>query len=217
MCLVTMQDILWMCNENYVWSSPENFLEGPSPKGHYCWNTHAKVCLECLLGKLPSLLTRMWGSMCFSYYHFTPHCFFFPLFLSIPFFIVFNPSSLWWWGEEGPRGRECMFHLVAQQKQIQHCKATTLLFSHWVMSDSFVTPWTIACQAPLSTGFSRQEDWSGLPFPSPGDLSDPGTELPSPALAGRRPAFTTETPGKPSQKPTIFQFKNITNLNDFHQ
>ena len=40
----------------------------------------------------------------------------------------------------------------------------------------FVTPWTIACQAPPSVGFSRQEYWSGLPFPSPGDLPDPGIE-----------------------------------------
>ena len=43
-------------------------------------------------------------------------------------------------------------------------------------SDSFTTPWTLACQAPLSMGFSRQEHWSGLPFPSPGDLPDPGIE-----------------------------------------
>ena len=40
----------------------------------------------------------------------------------------------------------------------------------------FVTPWTVAYQAPLSMGFSRQEYWSGLPFPSPGDLPDPGIE-----------------------------------------
>ena len=39
-----------------------------------------------------------------------------------------------------------------------------------------VTPWTIACQAPLSRGFSRQADWSGLPCPPPGDLPDPGIE-----------------------------------------
>ena len=44
------------------------------------------------------------------------------------------------------------------------------------------TPWTIACQASLSMEFSRQEYWSGLPFLSPGDLSDPGIELGSPAL-----------------------------------
>ena len=47
---------------------------------------------------------------------------------------------------------------------------------------TFATPWTVACQAPLSVGFSRQEYWSWLPFPSPGDLPDPGIELRSPAL-----------------------------------
>ena len=51
------------------------------------------------------------------------------------------------------------------------------------------TPWTVAYQAPLSLGFSRQEYWSGLPFPSPGDLPDPGIEPWSPAL--QADAFTT--------------------------
>ena len=60
---------------------------------------------------------------------------------------------------------------------------------------SLETPWTIVCQAPLSMGFSRQEYWSGFPFPSPGDLSDPGIKPTSPALAGG--FFTTEPPGKP--------------------
>ena len=46
----------------------------------------------------------------------------------------------------------------------------------------FVTPWTVVHQAPLSMGFSRQEYWSGLPFPSPGDLPDPGIESRFPAL-----------------------------------
>jgi len=46
-----------------------------------------------------------------------------------------------------------------------------------------MTPWTVNCQVPLSMGFSRQENWSGLPSPSPGDLSDPGLSLVSPALA----------------------------------
>ena len=52
----------------------------------------------------------------------------------------------------------------------------------------FATPWTVAHQAPLSVGFSRQEDWNGLPCPPPGDLPDPGIEpasLTHPALAGR--------------------------------
>ena len=55
---------------------------------------------------------------------------------------------------------------------------------------TLVTPWTIARQAPLSMGFSRQEYWSGLPRPSPGDLPNPGIEpesLTSPALAGSLP------------------------------
>ena len=56
------------------------------------------------------------------------------------------------------------------------------------MPDFFVTPWTVALQAPLSMAFPRQGYWSGLLFPSPGDLPDPGTEPASPlspALAGR--------------------------------
>ena len=58
----------------------------------------------------------------------------------------------------------------------------------------FVTPWTVAYQAPPSMGFSRQECWSGLPFPSPGDLPDPGIEPGSPAL--RADALPSEPPGK---------------------
>ena len=54
-----------------------------------------------------------------------------------------------------------------------------LLLSHVQL---FVTPWTVACQAPLSMEFSRQGYWNGLPFPSPGDLPDPGMEPMSPAL-----------------------------------
>ena len=49
---------------------------------------------------------------------------------------------------------------------------------------TLVTPWTVACQAPLSVGFSRKEYWSGLPCPPPGDLPNPGIEPKSPALAG---------------------------------
>ena len=60
------------------------------------------------------------------------------------------------------------------------------------------TPWTVALQAPLSMEFSRQDYWSGLPFPSPGDLPDPGIKPMSPALADR--FFTTEPPGKPKLK-----------------
>ena len=62
----------------------------------------------------------------------------------------------------------------------------------------FVTLWTVAYQAPLSVGFSRQEYWSGLPFPSPGDLPDPGIEPGFPALEAD--ALTSEPPGKLSNE-----------------
>ena len=62
------------------------------------------------------------------------------------------------------------------------------------MSDSFATLWTVARQAPLSMGFSRQEYQSGLPFPSPGDLPDPGIEPRSPALQAH--TLPSEPPGK---------------------
>ena len=62
------------------------------------------------------------------------------------------------------------------------------------MSDSSTTPWTVAHQAPPSMGFPRQEHWSGLPFPSLGNLPYPGIKLASPALQAN--FSTTEPPGK---------------------
>ena len=72
-----------------------------------------------------------------------------------------------------------------------------LCFSQYVMPDS-VTPWTVAGQPPVSLGFPRQEYCSGVPFPSPGDLPDPGMEPASPALAGK--FLTIEPPEKPKSK-----------------
>ena len=64
----------------------------------------------------------------------------------------------------------------------------------------FVTPRTVACQAPPSMGFSRQECWSGLPFPSPGHLPNPGIESKSPALQA------DALPWKPSGKPRPLRY-----------
>ena len=75
----------------------------------------------------------------------------------------------------------------------------------------FATTWIVARQASLSIRFSRQEYWSGLPFPSPGDLPDLGIEhvsLASPALAGV--FFTSEPPGKPQNSTCILQIQVIT-------
>ena len=84
------------------------------------------------------------------------------------------------------------------------------LLSHF--SCDFATPWAVACQAPLSMGFSRQEYWSGLPCPPPGNLPDPGiehTSLTSPVLAGG--FFTTVPPGKP--KVCVGECKGRNSLN----
>ena len=73
------------------------------------------------------------------------------------------------------------------------------VLSHFSCAPFFATTWTAVRQAPLFVGFSRQEYWSGLPCPPPGDLPKPGVEpvcLTSPALAGR--FFTTEPHGKPN-------------------
>ena len=67
----------------------------------------------------------------------------------------------------------------------------------------FGAPWTIACQAPLPMGFSKQEYWSGLPFPSPGDFLNPGIKPASPALAGG--FFTTSTTWEAQVQSTVYQ------------
>ena len=89
-----------------------------------------------------------------------------------------------------------------------HCRLIFFFFFIWTVREAqqiysevaqscptLCDPWTIAHQAPLSMGFSRQEYWSGLPLPSPGDLPDPGIEPRSPTL--QADALTSALPGKP--------------------
>ena len=66
----------------------------------------------------------------------------------------------------------------------------------------FVTSWTVANQSPPSMGFSRQEYWNGLPFPSPGDLPDPGIKPGSPTL--QADALSSKPPGKPHSILIVF-------------
>ena len=91
-----------------------------------------------------------------------------------------------------PRGYYCFLIGIRQLYISRAGRSEVKSLSHVRL---FATPWTVARQAPLSMGFSRQEYWSGLPFPSPGDLPDPGIEPGSPAL--RADALTSEPPGKP--------------------
>ena len=83
-----------------------------------------------------------------------------------------------------------------------------LLLSHFSRVWVCATLWTVAHQVPLSIGFPRKEYWSGLPFPSPGDLPNSGIKLECPALAGR--FFTTEPPRKPLFK-RIMTSKRVAN------
>ena len=91
---------------------------------------------------------------------------------------------------------------TAIKGNVLKCKSGVIpFFTHFggglvsKLCPSPATPWTIACQAPLSMGLPRQECWSGLPFPSSGDLPNPGIEPEPLALAGG--FFTNELPGKP--------------------
>ena len=89
-------------------------------------------------------------------------------------------------------------HVVSDSFHITGALTHKLRFSCVCVYLSFsrvqllATPWTIACQAPLSMGFSKQEHWRGLPFPSPGDHPNPGMEAGSPGTAGR--SFTIWAP-----------------------
>ena len=84
---------------------------------------------------------------------------------------VFHERSIWW------RIRHSLYNLKKQHQNLW------LLLSRFSHVQLCATLWTVACQAPLFMGFSRQEYWSGLLCPPPGDLSDPGMEPRSPALS----------------------------------
>ena len=104
------------------------------------------------------------------------------------------------WPYTPDHGNRLMESLMSCKFIPPACSALTfprafLLFSCSVVSDS-VTPWTVAHQAPLSMGFSRQEYWSGWPFPSPGDLPHQGIKTVS--LALQADSLPSEPPGKPS-------------------
>ena len=81
----------------------------------------------------------------------------------------------------------------------------------------FTTLWTLAHQAPLSMGFSRQEYWSGLPFSPPGDIPNPGIKPMSPEASALADVFfTTEPPGKPFLYLRILQIRLISSLEKPH-
>ena len=95
--------------------------------------------------------------------------------------VVFQPQCYWYLGPDNSLLRDWCVSISSCCVCVCVCvcaraRVHTHMFSHSVMSNSFATSWTLAHQAPLSMGFSRQKYWSRLPFPSPGDLLDPGIE-----------------------------------------
>ena len=118
-----------------------------------------------------------------------------------------NSRSWWWTGRPGVlrfTGSQSWTRLsdwtecsslpleifLALKSTLSHmCMCCVVVLSRFSHVQLFATPWNTALEAPPSIGFSRQEYWSGLPFPSPGHIPNPGTEPGSPALAGTN--FTT--------------------------
>ena len=98
-----------------------------------------------------------------------------------------DPSNMWIHASDHTTQ---MSELISES--VPNLKVKVKSLSH---ARLFATPWTVAHQAPPSMGFSRQEYWSELPFPSPGDLPNPGIEPRSPALQAE--VLTSEPPGKP--------------------
>ena len=110
------------------------------------------------------------------------------------------------------------FPLCIHKSLLYVCISLACMLSHFSCVLLFATPWTVACQAPLSMGFSRQEYWSGLPCPPPTDLPTPGikpTWVMSPALQGD--SLLLAQPGKPLRLHCcpINRFIS-TNLSRFH-
>ena len=121
----------------------------------------------------------------------------FPWLLLIPeektciVFVVQLPSHVWLFATPWQHTRLPYPSLIYYKTTRWKCSSLSRV---WL----FVTPWTVAHQAPLSMRFSRQEYWHGQPFPSPGDLPDPGIKPTSPA--SQADFLPSEPPGKPTQR-----------------
>ena len=97
-------------------------------------------------------------------------------------------------------------HLLKNFPQFVVMQMRACVLSQFSRVRLFVTLWSVAQQAPLSKGLSRQEYWSGLPFPPSGDLPDPGFKPMSPVIPALAGSFTIVPPGKPSLISTLVYF-----------
>ena len=112
--------------------------------------------------------------------------------------VATSSSKGWIFPNQG--SRLCLRHWQVDSLPLSHLGSPLLLIVVQSLSivRLFATPWTAACQAPLSMRFSRQRYWSGLPFPSSGDLPNPGIEPRSPALQA------DSLPTELQEKPTVY-------------
>ena len=94
-------------------------------------------------------------------------------------------------------GRKGEKHSIARALYASFVSMRACMLSHFSHVQPFMTPWTVAYQAPVSMGFSRQEYWSGFPCLPPGDLPNPGIKLGSTAL--QVDPLSVKLPGKPSE------------------
>ena len=103
---------------------------------------------------------------------------------------------MWWW-------QFCCFVVLFVSFVVSFVSFVSFVVQSQVMSNCFATPWIIAHQAPLSMGFPMHDYWSGLPFPSPGDLPNLGMELLSPSL--KADSLPLSHKGRPVVSDTLLQ------------
>ena len=123
----------------------------------------------------------------FIFYLSTYHCILYHIYL-----LIYLVYCLW-----NTISMTFLFCLLLHHKFLKYSKMKVKVKSLSCVQ-LFMTPWTVAYQAPQSMEFSRQEYWSGLPFPSPGDLPSPGIEPGSPAL--QADTSSSQPPGKPQNR-----------------
>ena len=144
---------MWEVQAKFYWGQNEDCSPGDSTSGSS--------------GKLPKMLEGRWGSLIYMWFWWNGE------FMQSSAYLFKNLFIFDW---RIIVLQYCVgFYLISTW--ISHRHVCVCMWSHFCHVQLFVALWIVAHQAPLSMGFSRQEYWSGLPCPPPGDLSDPGAEL----------------------------------------
>ena len=158
------------CHTSFFWGS----VWGPGqPKSAVLWPSDDRAG-----GRWPLLLMYQWGVCCIGLP--SPPCKKASMLLFLGSWEALSSTMVLVSPQPAPLGGEFLGQAGVGSRSSLLPAFTAVcacVLSCSVVSNSFATPWTVACQAPLSIGFSRQESWSGLPLPSPGDLPHQGANL----------------------------------------